>query len=133
MLEGDIAHHIAAQHGDAFSTGIWGAHDESRSLVREWGVDLETISRPVTVWHGTEDNVVPVAHGRWLTEHVAGARAHIIDGEGHLFDRRAVLDRIVDELVTMAESEQGRSVSSTCRTRTMRPRRKASLISRRGT
>jgi pimeloyl-ACP methyl ester carboxylesterase len=112
VLEGDIADHIAAQYEDAFSTGIWGAHDESRSLVRDWGIDLEAISRPVAVWHGTEDNLVPVEHGRWLADHVAGVRAHFIDGEGHISIGVRYLGRIVDELVEMAAS-QGRGATPT--------------------
>jgi pimeloyl-ACP methyl ester carboxylesterase len=71
-------------------------------MANEWDVDLGAIRRPVAVWHGAEDKLAPVSHGRWLAEHVARARVHIIDGEGHLSIGVRYLDRIVDELVAMA-------------------------------
>jgi pimeloyl-ACP methyl ester carboxylesterase len=35
------------------------------------------------VWYGTEDTLVPPAHGRWLSENVPGALVVTMSG-GHL-------------------------------------------------
>jgi pimeloyl-ACP methyl ester carboxylesterase len=58
--------------------------------------------RPVVIWHGTDDTLVPIAHGRWLAEHVNGARAHLVDGEGHISIGVNHFERMVDELMEIA-------------------------------
>ena len=53
-------------------------------FVKPWGFELEDIALPVQVWHGAQDQFVPVAHGRWLAEHIPGAEKHIYAEDGHL-------------------------------------------------
>jgi hypothetical protein len=36
------------------------------------------------VWHGTADENVPVAHGRWLVDHLPGGDGRFLDGHGHV-------------------------------------------------
>src|SRR5205807_9828745 len=47
---------------------------------------LPTVSAPTLVIHATDDHVVPVANGRWLADHIAGARLVEIPGEHMAFD-----------------------------------------------
>ena len=42
------------------------------------------MSAPVEIWQGSEDLMVPFAHGQWLAARVAGARAQLVEGHGHL-------------------------------------------------
>ncbi len=98
-LTGDFAETEAAMFRDSVRTGIWGWFDDDMAFVRDWGFDLAAIRIPVSIWQGSEDAMVPFAHGRWLAEHVPGARAHLIDGEGHLSLGVGAFDRIVGELV----------------------------------
>ena len=37
---------------------------------------------PVAIWQGTEDLMVPFAHGLWLADHVAGVDAHLLEQGG---------------------------------------------------
>lgn len=60
----------------------WLADD--RAVLRPWGFDPATIRRPVLLLQGTEDLMVPPAHGRWLAERIPGVEAEISDTEGHL-------------------------------------------------
>lgn len=45
---------------------------------------LETIQAPTLVIHRTDDTMVPVAHGRYLADHIPGARYVELDGTDHL-------------------------------------------------
>jgi pimeloyl-ACP methyl ester carboxylesterase len=38
----------------------------------------------VKVWHGLDDQFVPIGHGRWLAQNVPGVEAELRDGDGHL-------------------------------------------------
>ena len=98
-LTGDFADFIAASCRDAVRNGIWGWFDDDLAFTRGWGFDLDSIRLPVAIWQGSEDRMVPAAHGRWLADHVPGARAHLLDGEGHLSLAVSSFGRIVTELV----------------------------------
>lgn len=63
---------------------------------------LGSISSPTLVIHRTGDRFINVAHGRYLAEHIPGARLLELDGNDHLYyvgDVDAVLDGI-EELIT---------------------------------
>jgi pimeloyl-ACP methyl ester carboxylesterase len=98
-LTGEFAEHTAALIRDAVRTGIWGWFDDDLAFVRDWGFGLGDIRVPVALWQGTEDAMVPFAHGRWLADHVPGATSRLLEGEGHLSLGVTAFDRIVDELV----------------------------------
>lgn len=98
-LTGDFADYIAASSRDSIRTGIWGWFDDDMAFIRDWGFDLASIRVPVTIWQGSDDRMVPFAHGRWLAEHVPGATAYLLPGEGHLSLAVSSFERIVDELV----------------------------------
>jgi pimeloyl-ACP methyl ester carboxylesterase len=45
---------------------------------------LSSISAPTLIFHRVGDSLVPVAAGRYLAEHIPGARYHELPGEDHL-------------------------------------------------
>jgi hypothetical protein len=51
---------------------------------------------------------VPYAHGQWLAKNVAGARAHLLPGEGHFSLVANRIDDILDDLIAMAAIEGAR-------------------------
>jgi len=57
-------------------------HDYAR-LGTEWGFDLEAVSCPVTVWHGVDDPLVPVDHGRDLASLIPTANFRPLADRGH--------------------------------------------------
>jgi len=70
--------------------------------VRDWGFDLAKIERPVAVWQGQQDRMVPFVHGQWLAEHIPNTRVHLYRDEGHLSLAVTALDRIIEDLVAIA-------------------------------
>jgi pimeloyl-ACP methyl ester carboxylesterase len=101
-LTGDFADTLAEAFRRSVSTGIAGWRDDDLAFARNWGFDLETIQRPVAVWQGGQDRMVPFAHGEWLAAHIPTARVHLYPDEGHLSLGVASLDRIVAELAKLS-------------------------------
>jgi pimeloyl-ACP methyl ester carboxylesterase len=63
---------------------IEGWLEDDRALLGPWGFDPTDIRVPVLLMQGTEDLMVPPAHGRWLAERIPGVEAEISATEGHL-------------------------------------------------
>jgi pimeloyl-ACP methyl ester carboxylesterase len=84
VLTGTYAEFVSASMRESLRTGIWGWFDDDKAAYAEWGFDLGAIDVPVTIWQGQEDRFGPFAHGQWLAEHVSGATARLMPGEGHL-------------------------------------------------
>jgi pimeloyl-ACP methyl ester carboxylesterase len=101
-LTGDYAEFVAATFRRAVSAGVAGWRDDDLAFVKPWGFELDAIVRPVAVWQGGEDRMVPMAHGEWLAEHIPGAHKHLYPDEGHLSLGVSALHRVVDNLVEMA-------------------------------
>ncbi len=99
LESGELADMLAAGIRRAVSGGIDGWRDDDLAFVRHWGFDLGAITVPVSVWQGAHDKMVPFAHGRWLAAHIAGAREHLYEDEGHLSLVRQ-MPRILDDLAS---------------------------------
>jgi pimeloyl-ACP methyl ester carboxylesterase len=101
-LTGEFADVMATGFRRALLTGIAGWRDDDLAFTHGWGFDLAAINRPVAVWQGGQDRMVPFAHGEWLARHIPNARAHLYPDEGHLSLGVKALDRIIDDLLTIA-------------------------------
>ena len=84
VLTDEFGDAIAANMREAVRLGVDGWLDDDLAFVRPWGFDVAAIAVPALLWHGTEDLMVPFAHGVWLADHVSGVNAHLLEGEGHL-------------------------------------------------
>lgn len=80
----ELAEYLAAGMRSAFANGVHGLVDDVLAYTQPWGFDVASITRPVTVWHGTADENVPVGHARWIVDQIAGAEGHLLDGHGHV-------------------------------------------------
>ena len=83
-LTGELAEYLASSVNAAGRQGIVGWRDDDLTHTRPWGFDLSEIRVPVSLWQGRLDTMVPFAHVEWLAANIAGARAHLVDGEGHI-------------------------------------------------
>ena len=99
VLTGDFADYMTASDREALGNGVWGWFDDDRAFVTSWGFELDAIEVPVTVWQGDQDRFVPAAHGRWLAEHISGARAELRADQGHLSLALGAYGEILDDLL----------------------------------
>jgi pimeloyl-ACP methyl ester carboxylesterase len=100
-LTGEFAEYLAAVFRRAVSRGVAGWREDDLAFTHDWGFSVSDIDRPVAVWQGDQDLMVPPAHGRWLADQLPNVRAHLHPGEGHLSLAVGALDRVVAGLVDL--------------------------------
>ena len=103
-LTGEYAEFSACSMRHSLSNGVAGWRDDDLAFTRPWGFDLASIRRPVAIWQGAQDRMVPYAHGAWLADHVAGARRRLFPTEGHLSLGVAKINEIVADLVALGSA-----------------------------
>ena len=99
----EFADYLAASFRAAVAGGVAGWRDDDLAFVTDWGFTMAdaSLGAPVAVWQGDQDMMVPWSHGQWLAEHIPGARAHLLPGEGHL-TLVHVFGTILDDLMDLA-------------------------------
>jgi pimeloyl-ACP methyl ester carboxylesterase len=102
VLSEEFGEDMAAGFHEGLRLGADGWADDDLAFTKPWGFDLTEVAVPVALWHGTEDLMVPFAHGKWLSSHVPGAAVHLEEGEGHLSIGVGAVDRMLDELIELA-------------------------------
>jgi pimeloyl-ACP methyl ester carboxylesterase len=93
---------LAASFRAAFRNGLWGWRDDDLAFVAPWGFDVASIERPVSIWQGRHDLMVPFAHGEWLVARVPSARARLRPEHGHLSLAVGNIGEIFDDLLANA-------------------------------
>ena len=101
-LTGEFADYLAESFRRASLQGPGGLLEDNLVVTRPWGFDVRDLAVPVSLWQGRHDLMVPFAHGQWLAAHVAGARVHLLDDEGHLSLWRR-FDEVLAELRELAD------------------------------
>ena len=107
-LTGEFAEFSARSMRHSLSSGIAGWRDDDLAFVRPWGFDLTSIRRPVAIWQGAQDRMVPFAHGAWLAENIVGAQKRLFPSEGHLSLGVGQVNEIVADLVALGSAPVAR-------------------------
>jgi pimeloyl-ACP methyl ester carboxylesterase len=85
---------------EMFVTGVVGYVDDRRADVNGWGTfDVRQITCPVTVLHGADDGLMPVANAHYTASIVPGATLRVFDGLGHFSILTKAID-VTTELLT---------------------------------
>ena len=106
VLRGAFADHLAASLRAAVAGGIAGWRDDDLAFTADWGFRVAW-SGQVAVWQGSDDLMVPAAHGKWLARHIPGARARMRRGEGHLTLLATKFGEVLDDLIDLADLSAG--------------------------
>jgi pimeloyl-ACP methyl ester carboxylesterase len=101
-LTGAFAEYLADATRAGVEHGVYGWYDDDLAILRDWGFELGEVSRPVTIWQGAQDRMVPFSHGEWLAAHVPGAKAQLLPEQGHLSLVIDHYDRLLDDLLAAA-------------------------------
>jgi pimeloyl-ACP methyl ester carboxylesterase len=78
---------IATGFGDScaecFAYGSEGLVRDAQLLYRRWAFDIRTIERPVHLWQGLDDKLVPDPINRAVADAMPGTVWHPVEGAGH--------------------------------------------------
>lgn len=80
------AHMLAATAAEGLRNPS-GVVDDYRVMRSSWGFDPVSIERPVTIWQGGEDQLVPPQWAQRLVERIRTADVNLCPNEGHLLSR----------------------------------------------
>ena len=95
---GELGEFMARELAHALATGVWGWFDDDRALFGDWGFELADVGAPLSLWHGGQDQFVPIAHGQWLAAQLR-ADAHLRPDQGHLSLSLGSYGEILDTLL----------------------------------
>ncbi|MDQ1734986.1 MAG: hypothetical protein QOH56_1237 [Pseudonocardiales bacterium] len=101
VVTAEFGEDLVASFTGAFRSGVDGWVDDDLAFTRPWGFALEEIGVPTFIWQGSEDLMVPFAHGQWLARHLPATTARLQQGEGHLSIAVGALDRMLDDLISI--------------------------------
>ena len=102
VLTDEFGEDMAASFHEALKTGVDGWIDDDLAFLTPWGFELTEVSRPVALWQGSLDLMVPYSHGKWLADRLVGASVHLEGGEGHLSVGVGHIPAMLDELLELA-------------------------------
>ncbi len=97
VMHGEYAAWMASYVRSAFTHGGAGVCDDFIAFMSDWGFDLSDATN-VALWHGTEDQNVPLAHGHWLAGRLPASELHVVQGEGHMSVTLRMADIVKDLL-----------------------------------
>jgi pimeloyl-ACP methyl ester carboxylesterase len=83
----------------AASGGVRGMLQDYALCCAPWGFDVGDIHSEVHLWHGADDDFVPLEHARALAAALPRCRATIGTDDGHFFYRRRMAD-VLETLVS---------------------------------
>ncbi len=100
VIEGDFADQMAATMRSGLAVSFDGWIDDDLAFVRPWGFNLREISKPVFIWQGDDDFMVPHAHSKWLAEYIPGSQLKFVPGHGHI----SLVEKYRSEILNQAEA-----------------------------
>jgi pimeloyl-ACP methyl ester carboxylesterase len=74
---------LSDEFAECFGHGSAGLVRDAELLYRSWAFDVSTIERPVHMWQGTDDLLVPAAINKQVADRMPGAVWHSVEGAGH--------------------------------------------------
>lgn len=102
LADGAFARDLHDFFAEGVRDGVDGWLDDDLAFTRPWGFELSEIAVPTSLWQGSVDLMVPLAHGRWIARAAPGVAAHLLEGEGHLSIVSHHSGAILDELLASA-------------------------------
>jgi pimeloyl-ACP methyl ester carboxylesterase len=99
VINGDYAEELAATMRKGLAVSFDGWIDDDMAFIQHWGFELSAIDKPVQIWQGDQDLMVPHAHSYWLEKHIPSSTLNFVPGHGHI----SLVVEYKDQILTQAE------------------------------
>ena len=96
-LTPEVAELMAIGMRHSNSVSFYGWLDDDLAFVRDFGFDITKIDKPVVLYQGDDDFMVPHAHGYWLEKKIPTAKLNFVPGHGHISLIFEYRDQIIKE------------------------------------
>ena len=83
LLRPELAKDFADSCAECFAHGSDGLVRDAELLYRSWAFDVRQIDRPVHMWQGLDDRLVPDPINKAVADAMPGAVWHPVEGAGH--------------------------------------------------
>lgn len=83
LLRPDVGKAFGETCAECFAHGSDGLVRDAELLYRRWAFDVAAIERPVHMWQGLDDKLVPDPINRAVADAMPGSVWHPVDGAGH--------------------------------------------------
>jgi pimeloyl-ACP methyl ester carboxylesterase len=83
LLRSGIGTAFGDSCAECFAHGSDGLVHDAELLYRSWAFDVTTIERPVHMWQGLDDRLVPDPINKTVADRMPGAIWHPVEGAGH--------------------------------------------------
>ena len=104
LLQPDFAAAFGEACAECFAQGSDGLVRDAELVYRRWAFDVGAIERPVHMWQGLDDCLVPASINKPVADRRPGAGWHPVEGAGHF-----VAIGAADEIFAVAAEELGSS------------------------
>ena len=103
-LTPEVAEDMATGLRHAVVDSFDGWADDDLAFVQKFGFDLSAINKPVLLWQGDDDFMVPKAHGEWLAKHIPTAKLNFVPGHGHISLTTAYRPEIIKQAMELLKA-----------------------------
>ena len=100
-LTPEVAEVDAKSFRRALIKGYFGWLDDDLAFVQSFGFDLSQVTKPVLVWQGDDDFMVPRAHSEWLAKHIPTAKLNFVPGHGHISLGESYRSEIIEQALNL--------------------------------
>jgi pimeloyl-ACP methyl ester carboxylesterase len=102
-LNAEVAQELAVCFNHAVIDSFDGWVDDDLAFIQKFGFDLSAITKPVLIWQGDDDFMVPKVHGEWLAKHIPTAKLNFVPGHGHISLTTAYRPQILKQAFELLE------------------------------
>tara|TARA_Y100000034_G_C6896283_1_gene413303 strand:- start:473 stop:1117 length:645 start_codon:yes stop_codon:yes gene_type:complete len=61
--------------------------------------DLEKITYPTLIFHGTKDNVIALENSQNLVKYLSKGKLEVVEGAGHSYDNEGEMEQVIEKIV----------------------------------